>query len=256
MMERMFSDIDTQHYAEHGYVVARGLFESAELERFDERVRGLIEDDSRRDPRIHVVKDVMVAKGVVKPETELHAVNKLMGFEDDPVLGSYVVDKRVTQRVERLIGPGLMSIASNVINKPPGVDGRHPLHQDLAYFPLRPADRLIGVWTALGPATRENGCLAVVPGSHRGELRKHSDPKGWKWVNFAFWGAEGAPVDERVHLEMEAGDTVFFHSLLLHGSGHNRTDSFRRAIAAHYARADCERLPGMERMQQTFRRLG
>jgi phytanoyl-CoA hydroxylase len=49
---------------------------------------------------------------------------------------------------------------------------------------------------------------------------------------------------ERVHLEMSPGDTVFFHPILLHGSGHNRTSGFRRAISAHYASAACRYLPG------------
>ena len=43
---------------------------------------------------------------------------------------------------------------------------------------------------------------------------------------------------ERVHLEMEPGDTVFFHPVLLHGSGRNRTQGFRRAISAHYTSTD------------------
>jgi phytanoyl-CoA hydroxylase len=43
----------------------------------------------------------------------------------------------------------------------------------------------------------------------------------------------------RVHLEMEPGDTVFFHPILLHGSGRNRTQGFRRAISAHFASLEC-----------------
>ena len=43
---------------------------------------------------------------------------------------------------------------------------------------------------------------------------------------------------------MQPGDTVFFHPLLLHGSGRNRTSGFRRAISAHYASAECRFLPG------------
>jgi ectoine hydroxylase-related dioxygenase (phytanoyl-CoA dioxygenase family) len=55
---------------------------------------------------------------------------------------------------------------------------------------------------------------------------------------------------DRVHLEMEPGDTVFFHPLLLHGSGQNRTDGFRRAISAHYASAECRFLPGAEPIRE------
>jgi len=49
---------------------------------------------------------------------------------------------------------------------------------------------------------------------------------------------------------MEPGDTVFFHPLLLHGSGRNRTEGFRRAISAHYASAACRFLPGGEPLRQ------
>jgi ectoine hydroxylase-related dioxygenase (phytanoyl-CoA dioxygenase family) len=44
---------------------------------------------------------------------------------------------------------------------------------------------------------------------------------------------------------MRPGDTVFFHPLLLHGSGRNRSKSFRRAISCHYASASCRHLDGM-----------
>ena len=49
----------------------------------------------------------------------------------------------------------------------------------------------------------------------------------------------GDALDRRVHLPMEPGDTAFFHPILLHGSGRNRTSGFRRAISAHYAATDC-----------------
>ena len=54
---------------------------------------------------------------------------------------------------------------------------RHPPHQDLYYFPLRPADRIVGVWTAMEPCNTENGCLYVAPGSHTlGNLYPHGYP--------------------------------------------------------------------------------
>jgi phytanoyl-CoA hydroxylase len=131
-------------------------------------------------------------------------------------------------------------VNSMVVTKPPGVDGRHPLHQDLLYFGFRPGDAVVGSWTALEPVTRANGCLAVLPGSHRGELQPHEYPD-WDYVNAAFVGVRGASAAaERVHVEMEPGDTLLFHSLLIHGSGRNKTSGFRRAISAHYARADAE----------------
>ncbi|XP_021097692.1 phytanoyl-CoA dioxygenase, peroxisomal [Heterocephalus glaber] len=59
-------------------------------------------------------------------------------------------------------------------------------------------------------------------------------------VNIMFHGIQDYEWDSpRVHLIMEKGDTVFFHPLLIHGSGRNKTQGFRKAISCHYASASC-----------------
>jgi phytanoyl-CoA hydroxylase len=93
----------------------------------------------------------------------------------------------------------------------------------------------------------------VVPGSHKGELLEHENP-GWDYVNFLYVGVKGVGAHaERVHLEMDPGDTVFFHPILLHGSGQNRTEGFRRAISCHYAAATCRYLPGSSPISEKSR---
>jgi phytanoyl-CoA hydroxylase len=73
----------------------------------------------------------------------------------------------------------------------------------------------------------------------------------WEYVNFGYFGATRVDLlEQRVHLEMQPGDTVFFHPLLLHGSGRNRSNGFRRAISAHYASAACRYIPGTEPIAQ------
>jgi len=87
--------------------------------------------------------------------------------------------------------------------------------------------------------TRANGCLVVVPGTHKGELLRHDYPKWEGGVNKAYHGiVDFNPNQQRFHVEMEAGDTVFFHPILIHGSGVNRTSGFRKAISCHYANDD------------------
>lgn len=54
---------------------------------------------------------------------------------------------------------------------------RHPMHQDLHYFPFRPADRIVCSWTAMEKVNRQNGCLVVLPGTHKGSLREHVYPE-------------------------------------------------------------------------------
>ena len=53
------------------------------------------------------------------------------------------------------------------------------MHQDLHYFPFRPADRIVCAWTAMERIHRDNGCLVVVPKTHKTELMAHEYPK-WK----------------------------------------------------------------------------
>jgi phytanoyl-CoA hydroxylase len=230
------------HYWKHGYVVAPRLIPQADLDTWLERLDAIVTGKVRPAPGMLVMKDVMIAKGVVKPGTPQEAIAKVQDYENDPVLDSYTVHPLILDCVERFIGRDVQTIHTMLINKPPNVDGRHPLHQDLLYFPFRPASRIVASWTALEPVTRENGCLVVVPGTHEGELLEHENPPDIEWLNAAYFGAKG--VDEalarRVHLEMDPGDTVFFHPVLLHGSGRNRTQGFRRAISAHYASLDVQ----------------
>jgi hypothetical protein len=54
---------------------------------------------------------------------------------------------------------------------------RHPLHQDLHYFPFRPPNHIVCAWTAMEHIDRNNGCLVVLPGTHKGHLRPHSYPQ-------------------------------------------------------------------------------
>ena len=65
----------------------------------------------------------------------------------------------------------------------------------------------------------------------------------WEHVNFAFYGVDENERFERSHVEMESGDTLLFHPLLIHGSGRNRSNEFRRSISVHFASASCTSPP-------------
>jgi phytanoyl-CoA hydroxylase len=116
--------------------------------------------------------------------------------------------------------------------KPPGFQGQ-AWHQDEIYIPTR--DRsLVGAWIALDDATIENGCLFVIPGSHRmGYLypqRDHNDPDEFDFAQESFGFHEAAEIP----VEVAAGDVVFFNGYLLHRSRRNRSDGYRRVLVSHY----------------------
>jgi len=119
--------------------------------------------------------------------------------------------------------------------KPPGFPGQ-AWHQDELYIPTR--DRsLCGAWIALDDATVANGCLYVVPQSHRtGYLysqRAHADDGEWDWAPESY----GFDASQAVPVEVKAGDAIFFHGYLMHGSFKNRSQIYRRAIVNHYMNA-------------------
>src|SRR5690606_4761532 len=120
-----------------GFVVARGLFAPDEIAPWLERTRALASGHATPSANMQLVRDVMVAKKQVVPPTPEHAICKINFFENDPVLRSYATHPRLLDCVEALIGPEILFVNSMVITKPPGVDGRHPLHQDLLYFGFR-----------------------------------------------------------------------------------------------------------------------
>jgi ectoine hydroxylase-related dioxygenase (phytanoyl-CoA dioxygenase family) len=122
-----------------------------------------------------------------------------------------------------------------VFVKPPGFQGQ-AWHQDEIYIPTR--DRsLVGAWIAIDDASVENGCLWVIPGSHRsGYLypqRPHHRADEWDVSSESFGFDDAA----KVPVQVKAGSVVFFNGYLLHCSFKNRSNIYRRALVSHYMNA-------------------
>ena len=144
------------------------------------------------------------------------------------------------------------------INKPPDTGlgtSVHPTHQDLFYFPFRPAQKQVGIWTAMEYINQQNGCLYVLPGSHKtGVLLEHNYPKD-QLVNKGYLGIHSLTKEDEekfVYLDMEPGDTIFFSTLLIHGSGPNKSDKARKACSTHYASMQCEIIDVNGTLQEEF----
>ena len=247
MTQKTLTAQELDQYKEQGYLLIEKFFSQEELAPLMERCLAIVRGECDIPEDMLVMKDVMVVKGVADPKEVEMGVAKIQDFHNDPVLfEKYSKHPRLLDLIESLLGPDLEVIHTMLINKPPGVDGRHPFHQDLLYFPFRPADWIVATSTALEEVTRENGCLEIFPGSHKGDLMEHGNPD-WEYLNVGYFGVKELDTkEERVYLEMNAGDIVLFHPLLLHGAGRNETPGYRRTILSHYASSRCQYLPGAE----------
>jgi hypothetical protein len=116
--------------------------------------------------------------------------------------------------------------------KPAATGGVNWWHQDCPYWPpLTPADELHTAWIALDDADADNGCMSMVPGSHRwGDAIKHLEAQ--KDFHHLPADYQGNAV-QAVLTPVKAGSVHFHHSYTWHGSQANTSGRPRRAIAFH-----------------------
>lgn len=153
-----------------------------------------------------------------------------------PLMRDTLAHAKVVPLLTELLGPDVKAMQSMLFVKSAGKPGQ-AWHQDEHYIPTR--DRsLTGVWIALDDATIDNGCLWMLPGSHRDGIlwptRAHGDPR--------FDNGEEAYGDfEReggVPVELKAGGIAVFNGYTLHRSLNNtRSAGYRRALVNHYMSA-------------------
>jgi phytanoyl-CoA hydroxylase len=145
---------------------------------------------------------------------------------------------RIVEALTAVIGPNVKAMQSMLFIKSEGKPGQ-AWHQDEDFIPTR--DRsLTAAWIALDDATVENGCLWVLPGSHRrGVLypqHEQTDPRFDCTVesyDFPYRDEDAVPV------EVPAGTAVVFNGYLLHRSLENSgKHGYRRALANHYMSAE------------------
>jgi non-haem Fe2+, alpha-ketoglutarate-dependent halogenase len=144
---------------------------------------------------------------------------------------------RILDAVESVLGPDIMVWNSHWFPKFPGDRAFVSWHQDAAYWGLSPAN-VTTAWVALSESTVENGCLRVVPGTHRSSLPQRET---YAADNMLSRGQEIAvEVDEAqaVDMPLHAGEFSLHHIGIVHGSGPNHSTFPRIGVAIRYVSPD------------------
>jgi ectoine hydroxylase len=215
------SEAQAAEYRERGYTLAREFFDAEEI--------GLLRRAAKEDRELdrHSFGRADGEGGVVRLS--------LWNHPGDTIYGMFSRCESVVNSAERLLEGEVYHYHSKMIMKDANVGGAWAWHQDYGYwyqngvlFPL-----LTSVFIAVDPATKQNGCLQVIPGSHHLGRIDHvlaGDQAG----------ADRARVDEilkrfrAVHVEMQPGDALFFHANLLHRSDRNASDQPRWSMICCY----------------------
>jgi len=221
------------NYERDGYAVARGLFSLEEVEEikvtFEQIHQNEISkafDDGIRDPN----DPLFQYPRIVHP----HRFNA--------VARRYMLHSSVQECLKVIFEEEPVATQTMYYFKPPGARGQ-AMHQDNLYLLVDPGT-CVGAWTAIDRVDRENGCMMVVPGTHRGNiLCQEAGGPDLKKESFSGAITRIPKGMKAVEVPMDPGDTLFFGGSVIHGSGPNRTkDRFRRSFIGHYAAGSLEKI--------------
>ena len=215
-------------YERDGYVAVPGIFPQAELETID-----------------HEIDRLVTVPGVA-------AGPKRQGWIYDiarrsEITRTFAEDERLLALIEDVVRPGIAIHSTKLVTKVPHSQDICHWHQDEAFYlkaddPETHSRARMSVWVPLQEADERNGCLWVVPGSHRWGIDE------WTWQDS---GTCQKRIDRHeyadqhaVALPVSAGSAVLFSAWTWHHSKNNQTDRVRRAFIVSYQEATLRRGAG------------
>lgn len=137
----------------------------------------------------------------------------------------------------QLLGGSVRFWHDQLFCKPAKHGGNVAWHQDYSYWTRTTPMAHLTCWTGLDPATRENGCLQYIPGSHHWDLLPITGLAGdMEAIQEVLSEQQWKCFNEPVAVELEPGYCSFHHPLLIHGSFDNKTDIPRRAVVLNVMR--------------------
>ena len=153
---------------------------------------------------------------------------------------------KIVDAVESLIGPELFANpVFNVRPKVPNVAaGAVPWHQDKSYWPDANANPVITVWIPLVDSTHENGCLHLIPRTHKKRAVSHGEESysGTAYLEIAPSEIESRK-KEIIALPMKSGSAVLFNDRLIHSSTPNQSDHVRWSVDLRYQPTNQDPMP-------------
>lgn len=220
---------DLARFHEQGYLAIRQAFTPAEVEAALTGLLDLIDGKNPEFTGIQFERHARERLADLRREEKQDYVRKLMWFvKYDARLEALSAHPGLLALVGQLLGDRPQMFQDMALLKPPGGGREKPWHQDKAFFDMRVDNPVLGVWIALDPATPENGCMHVIPGSHREGPVVHFKRRDWQICDTEVQTARD------VMAPLPPGGCLLFDGLIHHGTPTNHTTQRRRALQFHY----------------------
>jgi len=234
----MLTDAQIEWFWQDGYLVARDAVTAAQLAAMRAEIDGWVEASRAHaapfGPRTIDDRprfDMGAEHSAASPA--LRRVNNPSDIS--AAFRAVMQDAAMVDMVADLIGPNVKFHHCKINLKLPGSHTEVGYHQDFAYTP-HSNDDIVTALLMLDDMTMENGCLQVVPGSHRGPI--HSLFDGERFTGFIAPAVVAELKAKRVPVTGPAGSVCLMHTRLAHGSDANRSVRPRGLYICVYSAAD------------------
>ena len=212
-------------YREQGFLVPPLRLDAARMAPLQEALETLLRMNPGVRPEKLVSAHVQAAPGAQANGDGVRGMHEFLDLARSP---------DILDIVEQIIGPNIILWGAHVFCKPAAEGYETPWHQDGHYWPIRPLATCT-VWLALEPSRRENGCLQVIPGSHRAQaLHPHLfEDRNDLTLNQRM--KAGSFDESQAHdIELDPGQMSMHDVYMIHGAASNRSSMRRTGIALRY----------------------
>ena len=147
-----------------------------------------------------------------------------------PVLDKVSHNSKILDAVESIIGKDILVCGTTLFIKNPDKKGFVSFHQDAKYIGLEPYNWVTG-WLAVTDANEENGCMRMLKGSHKKDLKFHDQKFDENNLLTRGQTIENVSINETTPVILKAGQLSLHHPTIIHGSGLNRSKERRIGFA-------------------------
>ena len=156
----------------------------------------------------------------------LEGINRNYIHLISPIFNKVCLNKNILDAVESIIGKNILICGTTLFIKNPNEKGFVSFHQDAKYIGLEPHN-WVTVWVAVTDANEKNGCMRMLPGSHKEDLKHHEQKFDENNLLTRGQTIKNIPLDKTDSIILKAGQMSLHHPKIVHGSGLNYSNDRR-----------------------------
>ena len=167
-----------------------------------------------------------------------------------PTFDELCHNSKILDAVESIIGKDILICGTTLFIKNPNQEGFVSFHQDAKYIGLEPHN-WVTAWIAVTDSNEENGCMRMWSGSHKNNLKKHSEKFNEGNLLTRGQTVENVPLESTKPVILRAGQMSLHHPTIVHGSGLNKSNDRRIGfVVQSYIGSNVDQVLGKIYVQQ------